>query len=384
MIHPIAIVVSGGPAPGINSAIASIVIECEHHGIPVQGIQDGFQGLVRDGVASLRPLSIRDVSRLHGSGGSVLGTSRANPLATSEAKYSFVSTLAAAQVTKLVVIGGEGSLYLSQRIAKECAPLSVIHVPKTIDNDLPLPDEAPSFGYESARQAGTRVVETLMVDAKTTGRWYIVTCMGRTSGALSLGIGLSGSATITVIPEECARGEETLNSLAFRIATSIRIRAKEKKLHGVAIIAEGLIDTLAASEPLIKNAPRDHIGRIRLSDVNLGDALLPILKHITDSEGISCAFTTKDIGYELRCCPPCPYDVEYTRCLGYGAAQLLFRGESNKIVTFARGTLGAIPLESLNAPDGTIHPRVVDLTSDLYTVARHHMVLNDSITSSVP
>lgn len=384
MKTPVVIAVSGGPAPGINSAIASVVIECEHHGIPVLGMQDGFQGILDNGTSSLRPLTIKDVSRLHGTGGSVLGTSRANPLRTAEGKHSFLSVLNAAQAKRLVIVGGEGSLYLSQRIAKECPPLSVVHIPKTIDNDIPLPDEAPSFGYESARQAGTKIIETLLVDAKTTGRWYIVTCMGRTSGALSLGIGLSGSATITVIPEECTRGEETITSLAARIVASIRVRAKEKKLHGVAIIAEGLIDTLATSEPLIKNAPRDHIGRIRLSEVNLGEALLPIIKHMTDSEGIPCAFTTKDIGYELRCCPPCPFDIEYTRCLGYGAAELLLRGDTNKIVTFARGTLGAIPLDSLNAPDGTIHPRIVALTSDLYRVARHHMVLNDSITSSVP
>lgn len=199
--------------------------------------------------------------------------------------------------------------------------------------------------------------------------------MGRSSGCLSLGVGLSGSATLTILPEECSRGSETISNIASRILETVSYREDLGRPYGVVILAEGIVDTLSPSEPLVRSAPRDSIGRIHLSEVNLGEAIAAALKKQHMKPPHPLAVTTKDIGYELRCCPPCPFDIEYTRALGYGAARLALSGGENRIVTFNAGKLDSLPLNALNSPDGKVSPRTVDLGSDLYSVARHHMVL---------
>jgi Phosphofructokinase len=94
-------------------------------------------------------------------------------------------------------------MYAASQVAKHSAGrIRVCHVPKTIDNDLPLPGETPTFGFETARQHGFEIVHSLMEDSRTTHRWYFVVVMGRTAGHLALGVGKAAGATLSVIPEE--------------------------------------------------------------------------------------------------------------------------------------------------------------------------------------
>jgi len=196
----LAILVGGGPAPGINSVISAATIKAINEGFEVVGIQDGFKWLVRRDVTHARRLSIDDVSRIHLRGGSILGTARENPTKSEESMTAVVDTLKALGVTRLVTIGGDDTALSSSTVAAR-SEIRTVHVPKTIDNDLPLPAHIPTFGFQTARHVGVELVQNLMEDARATRRWYIVVAMGRQAGHLALGIGKAAGATLTLIRE---------------------------------------------------------------------------------------------------------------------------------------------------------------------------------------
>jgi 6-phosphofructokinase 1 len=199
--HRLAILVGGGPAPGINSVISSATIRARLEGLDVVGIQNGFRWIMKDDIDHTTALTIEGVSRIHYDGGSVLGTSRANPTKSPALLENAVNSLLRLNVSQLITIGGDDTAFSAMKIEQQAAGrIRVVHVPKTIDNDLDLPAHVPTFGYETARHHGVGIVRTLMVDAKTTARWYFVIAMGRTAGHLALGIGKAAGATLAIIP----------------------------------------------------------------------------------------------------------------------------------------------------------------------------------------
>jgi 6-phosphofructokinase len=370
----IGIVVSGGPAPGINSVISSVVIEAENSGFSVKGLQHGFKGIVNGNNESVIPLTTDMVTRIYNTGGSILGTSRHNPFVESSSKETFIRGLRDNNIDKLIVIGGEGSAYLSYIMNRDFPEFKVIHVPKTIDNDLILPNQYPSFGFETARYVGTEIIDTLMVDAKTTRRWFVVTSMGRKAGFLALGLGLASGATITLIPEEYAQRKVSPDEIVDTLFHCMKKRAEMGKEYGVAIVAEGLLDCIdPESSPILRACSRDALGRIEYSQVELGEVILPSLRARLKEARIDCKLITKNIGYELRCHRPVSFDIEYTKFLGYGAVKHLLDGKSGIMVTREFDRIGYENLEHMLQEDGTIRSRKVDLQSDLYRVARSFM-----------
>src|SRR6201996_2423741 len=218
----LAILVGGGPAPGINGVIASATIEARNLGLRVLGIYEGYRHLVRGDTSHVTELQIEDVSRLHFSGGSMLRTSRTNPAADPDSLRRCIRSLTVLGVGYLITIGGDDTTYGATRIAAETrGRIGVATVPKTIDNDLPLPENAPTFGFETARAAGTATIESLMEDARTTGRWYLAITMGRRSGALALGMCKSAGATLAIIPEEFKNEKLDLRVVADTIVGAI-------------------------------------------------------------------------------------------------------------------------------------------------------------------
>lgn len=201
MADTLAILVGGGPAPGINGVIASAAMEASKCGLRAIGIYDGY----RDLAAGVRPrtvdLTFDAVSRIHTSGGSILRTSRTNPAKDDATLERCVASLVELGARYLVCIGGDDTTYGAARIAERTVGrIGLATVPKTIDNDLPLPEYAPSFGFETARSVGAGILESVMEDARTTERWYVVVCMGRKSGSLALGMCKAAGSTLAVLP----------------------------------------------------------------------------------------------------------------------------------------------------------------------------------------
>ena len=374
----LAILVGGGPAPGINGVIRSITIEAVNSGLNVIGIYDGFEYLSRGDSSHTTELRIDDVSRIHFDGGSILHTSRVNPAKSQEMLEATLKALTQLSVDYLVTIGGDDTAtsgYKIDQLAK--GQIQVAHIPKTIDNDLPLPGNMPTFGYQTARDFGFRIVQSIMMDAATTRRWYYIVSMGRKAGHLALGIGKAAGATLTIIGEEFRDRIIRFETVCDILEASIIKRMAQGNPYGVAILAEGII-TRIDQEDLMKhpyvNLEKDLHGNIRLSEVDIGRITKDEVRRRLRKRGINVTIVNKDIGYELRCASPIPFDCEYTQDLGYAAVRYLLEGNSGAIVTVDKGHLIPVRFEDIINADGRISTREVDVDSDSYQVARKYMI----------
>src|SRR5262245_13247213 len=240
----LAILVGGGPAPGINGVIGSAAIEAIEQGFEVIGFRDGFKNLVK-GEDNFRRLTIEDVKGIVLRGGSYLGTARTNPAKSESDMKHVLDTLRRLNVTNLVTIGGDDTAFSASQVYKRAdGTIRVAHVPKTIDNDLPLPGSTPTFGFETARHLGVFIVRNLAEDAKTTSRWYLVVSMGRAAGHLAMGLGKAAAATLTIIPEEFRGRQVKFDELCDIIIGSIIKRRASNSHYGVVVLAEGLIEAI--------------------------------------------------------------------------------------------------------------------------------------------
>jgi 6-phosphofructokinase len=378
-LNRIAILVGGGPAPGINGVIYSATVEATQHNWEVMGIYDGFKHLLEGKVVGL-PLTPAEVSHIHNEGGSILRTSRANPTQSQAALKTCVTALMDSGVTGLISIGGDDTAYSASRVARYAqesmgATLRSVHVPKTIDNDLPLPEDIPTFGFDTARELGARLVMNLKTDAVTRQHWFLVLTMGRKSGHLALGIGKSAVATLTLIPEEWAGREIRLQEVVDILVTTILLRLVEDKPYGVALLAEGILESLSHDDlQSLDNVERDEHGHIRLPEVNFVDILKKELEKELNRMGIHIELVKDVLGYELRCAPPSVYDIEYTLMLGEAAVDYLIDGGSNAIITIQHNQVIPIPYDKMIDQDtGRTEVRMVDLDSFRYKSAYKFM-----------
>ena len=379
------ILVGGGPAPGINSVISSATIEARNSGMKVIGIYDGFEHLIAGDLSHTRELTIEDVSRIHSQGGSILGTSRANPTKDAQALDTVVETLRRLKVTHLMTIGGDDTAFSAASVTEHAnGALRVAHVPKTIDNDLPMPSGMPTFGYETARHVGTELVLTIMEESRTVRRWFIVVVMGRKAGHLALGVGKAAGVTLTVIPEEFSKETITLDDVARVIEGSILKRRVTNHNYGVVVVAEGVGERIDPEELRRGSGidlSYDPHGHITLADIPLAAMIKQRLIQRFAARGQKMQLTDVTLGYELRCAPPLPFDIDYTRTLGWGAMRYLIDEPWNDkllrggFVTLDGVNLRTLPFEDLRDPEtGRTRVRLVDLESEHYRVAREYMI----------
>ena len=373
----IGIIVGGGPAPGINSVISAVTIRSILGGCDVVGILDGFKWLMEGNVSQIRPLSIHEVSRIHFRGGSCLGTSRANPTKKAESLATVLSSLKQLGITRLVTIGGDDTAFSALKLEEQAAGLiHIVHVPKTIDNDLDLPHGIPTFGFQTARHVAVEIVKNLMVDAHTTSRWYFAVTMGRKAGHLALGIGKAASATLTVIPEEFEERPVRLQRLVDLVIGTMIKRLSEGRSDGVVVLAEGLIEMLDPQDlGGLDHVERDEHGHLRLAEVEIGDVLRREVTKGMQALGLATTIVAKNVGYELRCADPIPFDMEYTRDLGYCAAQFLLDGGTAAMVSIQDGRFSPILFTQMVDPvSGRAKVRMVDITAQSYQIARQYMI----------
>jgi 6-phosphofructokinase 1 len=384
----LAVVVGGGPAPGINGVISSVTIEAINQGLDVIGFKDGFKNLVAGDPSAARPLLIPDVAPHYQRGGSILGTSRTNPAKNPDDLARVISTLQGLGVKYLVTIGGDDTAFGGSQVYKQCGgAIKVAHVPKTIDNDLPLPPGVPTFGFETARHLGVQTARNLHEDAKTTTRWYLIVSMGRAAGHLALGIGKASAAHLTIISEEFRGQPVTLDRICDIIIGSMIKRKALGKGYGLVVLSEGLLESIgeqglldAMGDDLAKfgNVERDAFGHLRLGEIEFGRMIRYRLAERLAALGMKFTLLDKDLGYELRCADPIPFDAEYTRNLGYGAVKFLLSPEADKygaIVSFLEGRLVPLKFEDMiNPKTQRMRPRLVDVDSETYECARRYMI----------
>ncbi|TDJ55984.1 MAG: 6-phosphofructokinase [Ignavibacteria bacterium] len=372
-----AILVGGGPAPGINSVIGAATIRAAVEGIEVIGVKDGFKWIMDGDITRVKELTIKNVSRIHFRGGSFIGIARANPTLDVKLLENTVTSLLKLNVDKLITIGGDDTAYSALKVNEMAAGrISVVHVPKTIDNDLDLPHGIPTFGFQTARHIGVEVVKNLMVDAQTTSRWYFVITMGRKAGHLALGIGKATGSTLTLIPEEFPGDEIKLSHIVDVLVGSIIKRLSYGRTDGVAIIAEGLVERLNDSDlENLADIERDAHDNIRIAEVNFGEILKMKVQEGLKEFNLKTIIVSKNIGYELRCADPIPYDMEYTRDLGFSASQFLLNGGSGAMISIQGGRF--VPLyfkDILDPKTNRTKVRMVDPSSESFYIARRYML----------
>jgi 6-phosphofructokinase 1 len=381
----VGILVGGGPAPGINGTIGAVTLEAGSRGHEVLGIYDGFSHLMAGTRDRVKILDHDEVSRIHFQGGSILNTSRANPTKKPEDLGRVVDSLRSLEIGYLVTIGGDDTMYAASQVAKcSAGKIRVCHVPKTIDNDLPLPGETPTFGFETARQYGFEIVHNLMEDSRTTNRWYFVVVMGRTAGHLALGVGKAAGAALSVIPEEFP-GAVHLETIGDLLEGAILKRQALWGRHdGVAVVAEGLLERMPAEELTSIEGVRilhDSYGHLRLAELDLAYILKTLVERRFAERGQSLTIVHKTIGYELRCAPPVAFDCAYVKTLGYGAVEFLLNPDEQisqidgALVCLVDGQLRYLKFEDLMDPKTKkTTVRGVDISKPAYKVAREYMI----------
>ena len=381
----VGVLVGGGPAPGINGTISAVTLEARNRGHEVVGIFDGFQWLMAGNTEHVKTLDHDDVSRIHFLGGSVLNTSRANPTKKPEDMERVLASLQTLRIGYLVTIGGDDTMFaVSQLVKRAGSSIRVCHVPKTIDNDLPLPGEIPTFGFETARQLGFNLVHNLMEDSRTTNRWHFVVVMGRSAGHLALGIGKAAGATLTIIPEEFV-GPVHLNTLCDILEGAILKRqALWGRRDGVAVIAEGLLERIPPDELTSMEGVRivrDSYGHLRLAEMDLAFILKTLVERRFADCGSQMSIVHKSIGYEVRCASPLAFDCEYVRALGYGAVEFLLKPNpetaklNGALVCLEDGKLHYLDFDELLDPQtGKSRIRLVDVSKPSYRIAREYMI----------
>ena len=381
----IGILVGGGPAPGINSVISAAVMEAERLGYEAIGIKNGYEYIVKGDTSQTVKLTTEGVSTIHTRGGSILHTSRTNPTKRTEDLETCVATLQKLDLNYLITIGGDDTSFGASEIARAAdGAIRVAHVPKTIDNDLPLPGDMPTFGYETARHVGSEILLSLKEDSRTTNRWYFIVAMGRHAGHLALGIGKASASTLTLIPEEFPGETVSLSEVCDALEGAILKRRALGRPDGVAIIAEGVASKLNVKD--LRNIsgieiPRDEYGNIRLADLPFARILRAEVERRFHERGESMGVVDLTLGYELRSAPPIPFDIDYTRTLGHGAVTFLNSDPEENEAT-AQGAmictvgnrLQPVAFDDMrDASTGKTIVRMVDTDNLYYDVARRYM-----------
>ena len=370
----LAILVGGGPSPGINAVIAAAAIEAVNSGLRVLGCHDGYKWLMRGDRSHVQELTIDALSRIHFEGGSIIRTSRANPTRAEDALRRVTESLRDLDVSYLLTIGGDDTAFATSQVARALGgSLAVVHVPKTIDNDLPLPPDVPTFGFNTAVNLGKDLVKNLMSDAATTDKWFFVTVMGRHTGHLALGIGGAAGATLTVIGEEFPERRVPLERVVDILEGAIIKRRAAGREHGVALLAEGLLEKF--DPETLGGVSHDSYGNVRLEELELSRLLKQRVSASLKSRGVEVSIVAKDLGYELRCAPPGAFDIQYCRSLGYWATRFLLEGGTEAMATIQGGRFVPIPFtEMIDAQTGRVRIRTVDMDSEAYQTLHAYMI----------
>jgi len=368
MSDAVVILCAGGPAPGINAVIASVAKIFLSKGWDVIGLHGGYGPLFREEERNhYQKIDLKMADRIHGTGGSALRMSRYKPKDSEFKTDFFVSH----NVKLLVTVGGDDTASTAGRIANYLqandVQVSNIHVPKTIDNDLPLPEGIPTFGYRTAQEEGSRITLTIGEDARTTGNWFVMSAMGREAGHLAFGIGEACHAAMIIVPEMFNKVECTFERITRMMVSSIIKRSILGLDYGVIIISEGVFHFFSENE--IKNCgihfSYDEHGHPELGTISKGEVFNTLLQRKLRELGSKIKSRPNDLGYELRCVRPIAFDLAYCTQLGTGVYDLYTAGKSGCMVSLNKeDQIRPVYLKDVQDPiTGKVRPRLLTIES---------------------
>lgn len=367
MKDSIAILCGGGPAPGINAVVSTLVKLFLAENYRVIGIHEGYKTIFTEN-PNIADLTFDYADKIFSLGGSSLKMSRYKPKDEEFNTDFFVKN----NIKLLVTIGGDDTASTANRIGKFLASKNIdirnIHVPKTIDNDLPLPDRNPTFGFHSAKDEGVRIGNTIYEDARTSENWFVLSTMGREAGHLAFGIGMSCHFPMVIIPEMFNKTSATIDKIVRLMVSTIIKRKIEKIEYGVIIISEGVFHFMddAEIENTGINFTYDDHGHPELGNVSKSHIFNILLQLRLKDLNIKLKSRPVEMGYELRCCRPIGFDLTLCTLLAMGVKKLFKQGFTGCLVSAnSNGDIKPLYLKDLEGPDGKIRPRLVEIESEM-------------------
>jgi len=361
----IAIICGGGPAPGINSVISSVSKVFLKDGYRVLGLHGGYKSLFSKD-PHFQEIDFNFADSIRGQGGSALQMSRHKPKNNEFSTDFFIKH----NVELLVTIGGDDTASTANRISRFLKTKNVsiqnIHVPKTIDNDLPLPEGQPTFGYQSAKEAGVKIAQTVYEDARTSGNWFIIAAMGREAGHLAFGIGAAVHAPMIIIPEMFTNMAITFDTIVKLVISTIVKRKILGIPYGIVIISEGVFHFMSDDEI---NASGIHFtyddhGHPELGNVSKAHIFNVLLQEKVKEIKLDVKSRPVELGYEVRCVNPIAFDLMYCSLLGMGVKYLFDKGHTGCMVTAdPTGDIHPLFLEDVTNEKGKVEPRLVNMNT---------------------
>ncbi len=323
----IGILTAGGDCPGLNAVIRSAAKSLLlRHGAQVVGVEDGFLGAIE---CRFRPLDYRAVSGLLGMGGTILGTdSRVNPFAYAsregtDVTREIVANCRRERVDGLVVLGGDGTMRIAERLDAQGLP--IVGIPKTIDNDVPGTDR--TVGFDTAVSVVAEAVERIQTTAQSHHRVQVVETMGRHTGWIALHGGVAGGADVILLPE-------VPHSIA-EVVRVCRVRQERGQRFTVVVIAEGARDEgMDAAVP-----PPGPVGSVPPRLGGVGGVLAARLE-----EALGMEVRATILGHVQRGGPPSPQDRLLATVFGERAATLAAAGRFGRMVALQQGRFTEVPL----------------------------------------
>ncbi len=320
-VKKIGVLTGGGDCPGLNPVIRAVVRKALASGIEVVGIRNGWKGLV---TLDTMPLDLGSVSGIVHRGGTILGTSRTNPYKDPKHVSAVKANIAALKLDALVVIGGEDTLGVATKLAKEGLP--VVGVPKTIDNDLCETDY--TFGFDTATNIAMEAIDRLHSTAESHHRILVAEVMGRHAGWIALYAGMAGGADYILIPEKPILIDE--------VCAAIKQRHSRGKTFSIIVVAEGA--EFAKGDTVNLDKKLDEFGHVRLGGI--GDRLAKAIEQRTGYETRVSVF-----GHIQRGGSPTAFDRVLGTRFGVKAVELVLAGQWGKMVSLKGTDIVAVPIE---------------------------------------
>lgn len=340
----IGVLTGGGDAPGLNAAIRAVARRAFQKGIQVTGIKNGWAGVLGNGdMDDLTPASVRGILPL---GGTILGTSRTNPMKEEGGIDQVIKLLRRRAVDGLVVIGGDDTLSVAATMSDAGFP--VVGVPKTIDNDLSVTEFC--IGFDTAVGIVVESLDRLHTTASAHHRVMVVEVMGRDTGWVGMVGGLAGGADMIIIPEFSVEFDAVVDHL--------KKRRSQGKDFSIIVIAEGV--KMPALEPVMAVAAaaekRDAFGHVRLAKQGIGEALS---NRIEEATGFETRVTV--LGHLQRGGSPSPVDRIWSTRLGVAATDLLADRKAGVIPIRKDGQVAVVPLRDVIAQTQHVPRELYDL-----------------------
>ncbi len=311
----IGILTGGGDCPGLNAVIRGVVRKStEHYNYNVLGIKNGWEGLIEGNV---EPMNMYSVSGILHLGGTILGTSRTNPLAKQEYLQMIEDNIHKYDLQVIVAIGGDDTLGAAGKLVE--TGINIIGVPKTIDNDIPGTDF--TFGFHTAVAIATEAIDRLHTTAESHHRVMLIEVMGRHTGWIAVMAGIAGGADNILIPEFPFTIED--------ICAKLKKRHSRGKNFSIIVVAEGAKPE-SLEEVVTQDDEKDQFGHVRL-----GGIAHVLGRKIREKMGMDTRVTI--LGYVQRGGSPTPYDRILGTRFGVKAAELVHNKDFGKMVAL-RGT----------------------------------------------